>query len=101
MQGPQSPEVLLSRRCSHGPAALAVPSAVAGLLIEDFGLGALMPCLCALARLFFLLQLAALRILGQRGETASVAAAVSFPAGRRPAAMLPPWIWIFRRTPAS
>jgi fucose permease len=46
---------------------VAVPSAVAGLLIEDFGLGALMPYLCALAGLFFLLQLAALRILGQRG----------------------------------
>ena len=46
---------------------VAVPSAVAGLLIEDFGLGALMPYLCALAGLFFVLQLAALRILGQRG----------------------------------
>jgi fucose permease len=45
---------------------VAVPSALAGLLIEDFGLGALMPYLCALSGLFFLLQLAALRILGQR-----------------------------------
>jgi hypothetical protein len=40
---------------------------VAGLLIENLGLRALMPYLCALAGLFFLLQLAALRILGERG----------------------------------
>ncbi len=46
---------------------VAVPSAVAGLLIENLGLSALMPYLCALAGLFFLLQLAALRILGERG----------------------------------
>jgi fucose permease len=42
---------------------VAVPSAVAGLLIEDLGLRALMPYLCGLAGLFFLLQLAALKIL--------------------------------------
>lgn len=42
---------------------VAVPSAVAGLLIENSGLGALMPYLGALAAAFFLLQLAALRFL--------------------------------------
>jgi fucose permease len=46
---------------------VAVPSALAGLLIEDLGLRVLMPYLCALAGLFFLLQLAALKILGERG----------------------------------
>ena len=45
---------------------VAVPSALAGLLIDDFGLGALMPYLCALSVSFLLLQLAALRTLGQR-----------------------------------
>lgn len=39
---------------------------LAGLLIEAFGLSALMSYLCALGGSFFLLQLAALRFLGQR-----------------------------------
>jgi fucose permease len=48
---------------------VAVPSALAGLLIEEFGIGALMPYLCALSGLFLLLQLAALRILSNGRET--------------------------------
>jgi len=45
---------------------VAVPSALAGLLIDHFGLGALMPYLFALSGLFLVLQLAALRTLGRR-----------------------------------
>ncbi|HUZ21603.1 MAG TPA: MFS transporter [Acidimicrobiales bacterium] len=45
---------------------VALPSALAGLLIERFGLGALMPYLWALAVLFLLLQLTALRTQGRR-----------------------------------
>ena len=47
---------------------VAVPSALAGLLIDHFGLGALMPYLFALSGLFLVLQLAALRILVPRGR---------------------------------
>jgi len=45
---------------------VAVPSALAGLLIDHFGLGALMPYLFALSVLFLMLQLAALRALVPR-----------------------------------
>jgi predicted MFS family arabinose efflux permease len=47
---------------------VAVPSALAGLLIDHFGLGALMPYLFALSGVFLVLQLAALRTLVPRGR---------------------------------
>jgi len=45
---------------------VALPSALAGLLIASFGLGALMPYLCSLSVVFLLLQLAALRTQERR-----------------------------------